>query len=55
MSSRDPKKQNQKDDTRTGGNVQTKGAAKRSDDAPSRTGGNVQTKGAAKRSAGRKK
>ena len=55
MSSRDPKKQNQKDDTRTGGNVQTKGASKRSDDAPSRTGGNVQTKGASKRSTGRKK
>ena len=55
MSSRDPKKQNQKDDTRTGGNVQTKGASKRGDDASSRTGGNVQTKGASKRSTGRKK
>lgn len=56
MSSRDPKKQNQKDDTRTGGNVQTKGASKRKDDAPTtRTGGNVQTKGASKRSPGRKK
>ena len=55
MSSRVPKKQNRKDDTRTGGNVQTKGASKRSDDASSRTGGNVQTKGASKRGTGRKK
>ena len=55
MSSRVPKKTNRKDDTRTGGNVQTKGASKGSDDAPSRTGGNVQTKGASKRSTGNKK
>lgn len=55
MTSRVSKKQNRKDDTRTGGNVQTKGASKRSDDAPTRTGGNVQTKGASKRSPGKKK
>ena len=55
MSSRVLNKTNRKDDTRTGGNVQTKGASKRSDDAPSRTGGNVQTKGASKRSTRNKK
>ncbi len=35
MSSQDPKEQqDQNDDLRTGGNVQTKGASKRSDNAP---------------------
>ena len=53
MSSRVQKKK--QDDTRTGGNVQTKGASKRAKQAPLRTGGNVQTKGASKRAAARKK
>lgn len=49
------KKPNRKDDTRTGGNVQTKGASKRTGAASLRTGGNVQTKGASKRTTERKK
>ena len=55
MSSHDSNEQSQKDDTRTGGNAQSKGGSKRSDDAPSRTGGNAQTKGASKRNVEGKK